>query len=157
MKEVHPYEDVYKRQTCTCSNGTTTLTAPNTTGSYTFTVPSAGTWTVKSTNGTDTAQQAVSITTSGQSASVTLSYKPTASTSAKSGVNYTTGISSLTAEKMSLYAEAISRNSAITNTTSTVSYTHLDVYKRQEQSRAGRESSRREVRTCFYPRREHQH
>lgn len=106
--------------TCTCSNGTTTLTAPNTTGSYTFTVPSAGTWTVKSTNGTDTAQQAVSITTNGQSASVTLSYKPTASTSAKSGVNYTTGISSLTAEKMSLYAEAISRNSAITNTTSTV-------------------------------------
>ena len=106
--------------TCTCSNGTTTLTAPNTTGSYTFTVPSAGTWTVKSTNGTDTAQQAVSITTSGQSVSVTLSYKPTASTSAKSGVNYTTGISSLTAEKMSLYAEAISRNSAITNTTSTV-------------------------------------
>ncbi len=106
--------------TCTCSNGTTTLTAPNTTSSYTFTVPSAGTWTVKSTNGTDTAQQAVSITTSGQSASVTLSYKPTASTSAKSGVNYTTGISSLTAEKMSLYAEAISRNSAITNTTSTV-------------------------------------
>jgi hypothetical protein len=106
--------------TCTCSNGTTTLTAPNTTGSYTFTVPSASTWTVKSTNGTDTAQQAVSITTSGQSASVTLSYKPTASTNAKSGVNYTTGISSLTAEKMSLYAEAISRNSAITNTTSTV-------------------------------------
>lgn len=106
--------------TCTCSNGTTTLTAPNTTGSYTFTVPSAGTWTVKSTNGTDTAQQAISITTNGQSASVTLSYKPTASTSAKSGVNYTTGISSLTAEKMSLYAEAISRNSAITNTTSTV-------------------------------------
>ena len=106
--------------TCTCSNGTTTFTAPNTTGSYTFTVPSAGTWTVKSTNGTDTAQQAVSITTSGQSVSVTLSYKPTASTSAKSGVNYTTGISSLTAEKMSLYAEAISRNSAITNTTSTV-------------------------------------
>lgn len=106
--------------TCTCSNGTTTLTAPNTTGSYTFTVPSASTWTVKSTNGTDTAQQAVSITTSGQSASVTLSYKPTASTNAKSGVNYTTGISSLTAEKMSLYAEAISWNSAITNTTSTV-------------------------------------
>ena len=26
-----------------------------------------------------------------------------------------------------------------------------------EQSRAGRESSRREVRTCFYPHREHQH
>ena len=106
--------------TCTCSNGTTTLTAPNTSGSYTFTVPNAGTWTVKSTNGTDTAQQAVSITASGQSASVALSYKPTASTSAKSGVSYTSGISGLTAEKMSLYAEAISRNSAISNTTSVV-------------------------------------
>lgn len=106
--------------TCTCSNGTTTLTAPNTTGSYTFTVPSAGTWTVKSTNGTDTAQQAVSITANGQSTSVTLSYKPTASTSPKSGVNYTSGISNLTAEKMSLYGEAISRNSAISGTTSVV-------------------------------------
>lgn len=106
--------------TCTCSNGADTLTAPNTTGSYTFTVPRTGTWTVKSTNGVDTAQQAVSITANGQSTSVTLSYKPTASTSPKSGVNYTPGISGLTAEKMSLYAEAISRNSAITNTTSTV-------------------------------------
>ena len=106
--------------TCTCSNGTTTLTAPNTTGSYTFTVPSAGTWTVKSTNGMDTAQQAVSITANGQSTSVTLSYKPTASTSQKPGVNYTPGISGLTAEKMSLYGEAISRNSAISGTTSTV-------------------------------------
>jgi hypothetical protein len=106
--------------TCTCSNGADTLTAPNTTGSYTFTVPRTGTWTVKSTNGVDTAQQAVSITANGQSTSVTLSYKPTASTSPKSGVNYTPGISGLTAEKMSLYGEAISRNSAITNTTSTV-------------------------------------
>lgn len=106
--------------TCTCSNGADTLTAPNTTGSYTFTVPRTGTWTVKSTNGVDTAQQAVSITANGQSTSVTLSYKPTASTSPKSGVNYTPGISGLTAEKMSLYGEAISRNSAISGTTSTV-------------------------------------
>lgn len=106
--------------TCTCSNGADTLTAPNTTGSYTFTVPRTGTWTVKSTNGVDTAQQAVSITANGQSTSVTLSYKPTASTSPKSGVNYTPGISGLTAEKMSLYGEAISRNSAISGTTSMV-------------------------------------
>lgn len=106
--------------TCTCSNGADTLTAPNTTGSYTFTVPRTGTWTVKSTNGVDTAQQAVSITANGQSTSVTLSYKPTASTGPKSGVNYTSGISGLTAEKMSLYGEAISRNSAISGTTSTV-------------------------------------
>ena len=106
--------------TCTCSNGADTLTAPNTTGSYTFTVPRTGTWTVKSTNGVDTAQQAVSITANGQSTSVTLSYKPTASTSQKPGVNYTPGISGLTAEKMSLYGEAISRNSAITSATGTV-------------------------------------
>ena len=104
--------------TCTCSNGADTLTAPNTTGSYTFTVPRTGTWTVKSTNGVDTAQQAVSITANGQSTSVTLSYKPTASTSQKP--SYTPGISGLTAEKMSLYGEAISRNSAISGTTSTV-------------------------------------
>ena len=106
--------------TCTCTDGTTTLTATSTTGSYTFTVLNSGTWTVKSTNGTDTATQAVSITASGQGVSVTLSYKPTASTSAKSGVNYTTGISSLTAAKMSEYGEAISNNSAITSTTSVV-------------------------------------
>lgn len=60
--------------TCTCSNGSTVYTAGNTSGSWTFTVPRAGTWTVTSTNGSQTKSQAVSITTSGQAASVTLSY-----------------------------------------------------------------------------------
>lgn len=59
---------------CTCTDGTTTLTAPDTSGSHTFVVPNAGTWTVSCTDGTDTASKDVSITTDGQSESVSLSY-----------------------------------------------------------------------------------
>lgn len=48
--------------------------------------------------------------------------KPTlsASTAAKSGVTYTNGISGISAEKISLYAEAISNNASITNATGVV-------------------------------------
>lgn len=60
--------------TLTCTDGTTTLKATSTTGSYTFTVPNTGTWTVSCTDGNDSASQAVSITADGQSASVTLTY-----------------------------------------------------------------------------------
>lgn len=60
--------------TLTCTDGTTTLTASTTTGSYTFTVPNAGTWTVKAVFGSCTDSQDVSITTTGQSASVILNY-----------------------------------------------------------------------------------
>lgn len=52
--------------------------------------------------------------------SVTASFKPTASTSAASGVTYTNGLSSLDAATVALFAEAISNNSGISNTTSTV-------------------------------------
>lgn len=37
---------------CTCSNGTKTLRAKNTSGVVVFSIPSAGDWTVNSTNGT---------------------------------------------------------------------------------------------------------
>lgn len=37
--------------TCTCSNGTKTLTAKDTSGSYVFPIPEAGTWTVRAYNG----------------------------------------------------------------------------------------------------------
>jgi len=51
--------------TCTCTNGSTTLTAEDTSGNYTFAieVPSSGTdtWTVSCTNGNDIANKAVSI------------------------------------------------------------------------------------------------
>ena len=61
--------------TCTCTNGSTVLTAPDTSGSYTFILTNAGTWTVSCTDGTKTASKTVSITTDGQTASVTLMYQ----------------------------------------------------------------------------------
>lgn len=61
--------------TCTCSKDGEVLTAPNTSGSYTFTVTSAGTWTVKATDGDRTKSETVSITASGQSKSVTLTFE----------------------------------------------------------------------------------
>lgn len=61
--------------TCTCSKGGEVLTAPNTSGSYTFTVTSAGTWTVKATDGDRTKSTAVNITSSGETKNVSLSYE----------------------------------------------------------------------------------
>lgn len=60
--------------TCTCSDGTTTLSAPDTSGTWACIVPNAGTWTATSTSGTETDSKAVTITTDGQSISVELSY-----------------------------------------------------------------------------------
>ena len=60
--------------TCTCSDGTTTLSAPDTSGTWVCTVPNAGTWTISCTNGTESTSEAVTITTDGQSVSVALSY-----------------------------------------------------------------------------------
>lgn len=60
--------------TCTASCGNLEYEAPDATGSWTFTVPVSGTWTISITNGTNTSIRNVSITTSGQSESVTLSY-----------------------------------------------------------------------------------
>lgn len=61
--------------TCTCSNGTKTLTAKDTSGKEMFVIPSAGTWTVTATNGTQTKSNTVSITAEGQVETVTLSYE----------------------------------------------------------------------------------
>ena len=60
--------------TCTCSDGTTTLTAPDTSGTWACVVPNAGTWTVSSTDGDKSKSADVVITTDGQSESVTLLY-----------------------------------------------------------------------------------
>ena len=59
---------------CTASNGSTTLTAGDTSGSWVFKIPAAGTWTVTSTDGTDTATATVVISTEGQSTSIELAY-----------------------------------------------------------------------------------
>lgn len=61
--------------TCTCTDGVTTLTAPDTSGTWVCIVPNAGAWTVSSTNGTESDSQIVSIATDGQTASVELSYQ----------------------------------------------------------------------------------
>lgn len=59
---------------CTCTNGTLTLTAKDTTGKAIFFIPSAGTWTVKAVKGSQSASKAVSITAEGQVETVTLNY-----------------------------------------------------------------------------------
>lgn len=61
--------------TCTASNGSKTLRAKDTSGSYVFKIPYAGTWTVSCTDGSQTASATVSITSEGQSESVALSYR----------------------------------------------------------------------------------
>lgn len=63
--------------TCKCSKGGVTITAPDTSGSVTFNVPSAGVWTVTSTandGSGDEASKTVEITAEGQSERVSLSY-----------------------------------------------------------------------------------
>lgn len=60
--------------TCTCSDGTTTLSAPDTSGTWACIVPNAGTWTVSSTDGDKSKSADVVITTNSQTESVTLLY-----------------------------------------------------------------------------------
>ena len=89
--------------TCTCSDGTTTLSAPDTSGTWACIVPNAGTWTVTSTSGTETDSKTVTITTDGQSTSVELSYalflfKPNAPSDIIAGEWEMPGNSTVTAE-----------------------------------------------------------
>ncbi len=60
--------------TVTCTNGSKTLTAKDTTGKAIFVIPSAGTWTVKAVKGSQSASKAVSITAEGQVETVELTY-----------------------------------------------------------------------------------
>lgn len=61
--------------TVTCTNGTKTLKAKDTSGTALFVIPSTGTWTVKAVNGSQSTSKSVSITTEGQVKSVTLSFE----------------------------------------------------------------------------------
>lgn len=58
--------------TCTATNGTTTLTAPNTSGTWKCVVPNAGTWTLTAKDGTYSVSKSASITTNNQNTSVTI-------------------------------------------------------------------------------------
>lgn len=51
---------------CTCSNGSKTLTAPDTSGNVTFIVKSKGTWTITTILGSSSKTASVNITTDGQ-------------------------------------------------------------------------------------------
>ncbi len=59
---------------CTCSDGTTALSAPDTSGTWACIVPNTGTWTASCTNGEDSTSKAVAITADGQTENVVLSY-----------------------------------------------------------------------------------
>lgn len=71
--------------TLTCTCGSDKFTAETTSGSYTFVVPYAGTWTVTATKGSQSKSANVSITTYNQAASVTLSYEVYIPTNTTSG------------------------------------------------------------------------
>lgn len=60
--------------TCTCTNGSKTLTAKDTSGKALFVIPSAGTWTVKAVKNSQSASKAISITAEGQVETVDLTY-----------------------------------------------------------------------------------
>ena len=60
--------------TCTCTKGSRTLRAKDTSGSYLFLIPEAGAWTVSCTDGTKTVSKSVTITAQYQSENVSLSY-----------------------------------------------------------------------------------
>lgn len=61
---------------CTCTNGTKTLKAKDTSGKALFNIPSAGTWTVtvRTEDGSSTANKTVVITEAGQLETVYISY-----------------------------------------------------------------------------------
>ena len=102
--------------TVTATKGSVTQPATETSGTWTFKGLEAGNWTVTAVKGSESASSVVTVSAE----TAMLSFKPTASLTEKSGVTYTNGISGISAEKMSLYAEAISNNASITNATSVV-------------------------------------
>lgn len=61
--------------TCTCTNGTDELQAPDTSGGVFFYIPSAGSWTVSCTDGTKTASSTVTFNTSTRIKATALSYE----------------------------------------------------------------------------------
>ena len=60
--------------TCTATDGVTTLTAPDTSGTWVCVVGNTGTWTVTATDGEKEKSETVEITTDGQSETIAISY-----------------------------------------------------------------------------------
>ena len=61
--------------TVTCTDGSKTLKAKDTSGKALFIIPSSGTWMVKAVKGSQSASKSVSITTEGQVKTLTLTYE----------------------------------------------------------------------------------
>ncbi len=80
---------------CTCTNGSKTFRAKDTSGSYLFLIPSVGTWVVSCTNGTETRSQSVDITAQWQGESVELLYELRIVHDGISEVEWTTNAKSL--------------------------------------------------------------
>lgn len=59
---------------CTCTKGTKSYKAKNTSGLALFAVPEAGAWTVSCTDGTQTASTTVTVTADGEAVNVKLAY-----------------------------------------------------------------------------------
>ena len=60
---------------CTCTKGTKTYKAKNTSGLALFAVPEVGDWTVSCTDGTQTASTTVTVTAEGEAVNVKLAYE----------------------------------------------------------------------------------
>jgi len=69
--------------TCTCTNGTKTLKAKDTGGSFLFLIPEAGVWTVSCTDGVREKRESVQIGVQYQAENVTLTYELVAYDSGK--------------------------------------------------------------------------
>ena len=85
-----------------------------------YTVAPSGALAVGTTTVTITYSEGGITKTATQAISVSFKSAASASTSAAAGVSYTSGLSGLSAEDVTAFAEAISNNSSITNATSTV-------------------------------------
>lgn len=103
--------------TVTATKDGVTKTATEVDGVWTFKGLEGGTWTVTATLNDNTA---TATATFDDDEEVSLSYAPTASTTAQSGMTYTNGLSGLDAETVSAFAQAISDNSAISSGGTTV-------------------------------------
>ena len=118
---------------CTCSNGTKTLTARDTSGKALFNVP-VGTWTVSCTDGSKTASETVNITGEGQNETIILGYTLVLYNAGYENVPVTGGWESkrgctLTKNADNLYAAATVMYSANTGIFATKNKIDLSEYK----------------------------
>lgn len=59
---------------CVCSDGITTFTAPDTSGTWTCTIPGAGSWTISCSKGSQSKEQSVDVSYEGQIVDVKVAY-----------------------------------------------------------------------------------